>query len=580
MSNKRSYTFNHNPLLKSGLQAWRSRLVLVVLLLGSFTLLARAAYLQGYNHEVLKAEGEARYARVVPLPATRGRILDRGGDILAVSTPVRSVWAIPGDARLSPADLRQLAALLDLDVQDLSGRLASERNFVYLRRQLSPEVARRVADLRLPGIHQDQEYRRYYPGGEVSAHMLGFTSIEDRGQEGVELAFDAQLRGEPGSRRVIRDRRGQIVEDVGSIRPPRDGQDVVLALDKQIQFLAYSALRQAIREHNAAAGSVVVLDVRTGEVLAMVNAPTFNPNNRSGLSGAQLRNRALTDLYEPGSTMKPFIGALALDHRKVSPDTVIDTGTGRMTIGRATISDVRGRGQMTVSQVIQKSSNVGTVKIAMHFSPDEMWQMFDSLGFGVPLDLGFPGMAGGVLRAARTWKPIEQATMSYGHGISTTLMHMARAYLAFARDGELVPISLTRLDEPPAMTRRVFSADTARVMRGMLETAAGPEGTAPRARVTGYRVAGKTGTAHKLEGGRYTDKYVSSFVGFAPASDPRIVVAVMIDEPTAGQHFGGAVAAPVFSRITEGALRSLGVAPDAPLVPLHLAERAEPRGKM
>lgn len=577
--NTRRAPRTHNPLLECGLKTWRARLVLGVLLLGSTVLAARAAWLQGYTHEMLQAQGEQRFARVVPVPATRGRITDRHGDILAVSTPVRSVWADARIARLTPAQARQLAALLEMEVEDLTRRLAGERSFVYLRRQISPELARRVADLGLPGIHQEQEYRRFYPGGEVWAHVLGFTDIEDRGQEGMELAFDSRLRGEPGARRVIRDRRGQIVEDAGSIRAPRDGEDVALSIDKQIQFIAHTALRQAIQDHKAAAGAVVVLDVRSGEVLAMVNAPTFNPNNRNGLSGAQLRNRALTDLYEPGSTMKPFIGALAIEHRRVLPDTVIDTEAGRMTIGRHTISDVRRHGAMTVAQVIQKSSNVGTARMALEMDAEDMWRMFAGLGFGVPLDLGFPGAAGGVLRPARSWRPIEQATMSYGHGISTTLMHMARAYLAFARDGDLVPLSLTRVDSPPE-GRRVFSPETARTMRAMLETAAGPDGTAPRARVTGYRVAGKTGTAHKVEGGRYTNKYVSSFVGFAPASNPRIVVAVMIDEPTAGQHFGGAVAAPVFSRITEGTLRALGVAPDAPLVPLHLAERAESRGKM
>lgn len=575
MKNRRSVTFNHNPLLEKGLPVWRPRLVLLGLLACSLTLVGRAAWLQGFNNEFLQAEGESRYSRVIPVPATRGRITDRNGDVLAVSTPVRSIWAIPSDARLSPADTRSLATLLEMDVPELNRRLDSERDFVYLKRQLAPEVARRVADLKLPGIHEHQEYRRYYPGGEVTAHMLGFTGVDDRGQEGIELAFDAQLKGMSGSRRVIRDRRGQIIEDVESIRPPRDGENVVLAMDAKIQFLAYSALRHAMQTHKAKAGGVVVLDVRTGEVLALVNAPTFNPNNRSGLSGAQLRNRVLTDVFEPGSTMKPFIGALALEQRKVALDTIIDTDPGRMNIGRATISDVRRHGPLTVGGVIQKSSNVGTVKLAMHFTPDEMWRMFDELGFGTPLNLGFPGEASGRLRPARSWRPIEQATMAYGHGVSGSLIQMARAYLAFARDGELLPLSLTRVDAPPAPVRRVFSPETARQMRQILEQAAGPEGTAPKAQVAGFRVAGKTGTAHKLEGGQYTDRYISSFVGFAPASNPRIIVAVMIDEPTAGQHFGGAVAAPVFARIVEGTLRSMGVVPDAQIAPLHVAGKLE-----
>lgn len=574
MSKQRTVTFNHNPLLRNGLPAWRARLVLVGLMIGALSLLGRAGYLQGVNDDFLQAKGESRYARAIEVPATRGRVTDRHGDMLAVSTPVRSIWAIPSDAQLTPADLRKLAGLLDIDVDELNRRLASNREFAYLKRQVPPELAQKIADLKLPGIHQQQEYRRYYPGGEVFAHVLGFTGVDDKGQEGVELAYEAALSGKPGLRRVIRDRRGQIVEDVEAIRPPRDGEDLALSIDAKIQYLAYSALRQAMQTHKAKAGASVVLDARTGEILALVNAPTYNPNNRSNLSGAQLRNRVFTDTFEPGSTMKPFAVALALEHGKVRPGTVIDTSAGRITIGRATISDAHRNGPLTVSQVIQKSSNVGTVKIAMGFTPDEMWRLFDALGFGKPLDLGFPGEAGGRLRPARTWKPIEQATMSYGHGISVSLIQMAHAYLVFARDGELLPLSLTRLDTPPSGGKRIFSSDTVREMRGMLELAAGPGGTAPKAQIAGYRVAGKTGTAHKLEGGRYANKYVSSFVGLAPASDPRLIVAVMIDEPSAGQHYGGAVAGPVFAQITEGALRALGVAPDAPLVPLQLAQKA------
>ncbi|MCK0509325.1 peptidoglycan D,D-transpeptidase FtsI family protein [Aromatoleum anaerobium] len=575
MRKQRPLPFNHNPLLKNGLPAWRSRLVMSCLLACLLALVGRALYLQGVNNEFLQAKGESRYARAIEAPATRGRVIDRHGDVLAISTPVRSIWAIPSDARLSPADARKLAELLETSVEELNGRLATSHDFVYLKRQLSPELAQEIAALKLPGIHQQQEYRRYYPGGEVMAHVLGFTGVDDKGQEGVELAFDKLLTGTPGARRVIRDRRGQVVEDVEAIRPPHDGQDLVLAMDAKIQYLAYSALNQAMQTHKAKAGAAVVLDVRTGEVLALVNAPTYNPNNRTNLSGAQLRNRVFTDTYEPGSTMKPFIVGLALDRGKVEPTTVIDTAPGRVSIGRATISDSHRHGALTVAQVIQKSSNVGTVKMAMNLAPEEMWRMFNELGFGTPLDLGFPGEASGRLRPVKTWKPIEQATMSFGHGISVSLIQMAHAYLAFARDGELLPLSLTRVDIPLAAGKRVYSVETARQMRYMLELAAGPGGTAPRAQIRGYRVAGKTGTAHKLEGGRYANKYVSSFVGFAPASDPRLIVAVMIDEPSAGQYFGGTVAAPVFAQITEGALRVLGVAPDAPLVPLQVASKAE-----
>jgi cell division protein FtsI (penicillin-binding protein 3) len=560
-------------LLKRELPVWRPRFVLLALLAGSLTLGARAFYLQGVNDQFLQAKGESRYARILEVPATRGRITDRNGDILAVSTPVRSIWAIPADARLAPADARRLASLLEMDVRELNDKLAGARDFVYLKRQLAPEAAQRIADLKLPGIHQQQEYRRYYPGGEVMAHMLGFTNVEDKGQEGIELTFEKQLAGRPGSRRVIRDRRGAVVEDVEAIRPPRDGEDVALSMDGKIQYIAWTALRDAMQAHRAKAGAVVVLDVRTGEVLALANAPTYNPNNRANLTGAQLRNRVFTDTYEPGSVMKPFIVGMALDRGKVKPTTTIDTSPGRITIGSASISDSHRHGVLTVEEVIQKSSNIGTVKMAMQFSPDEMWKLFDQVGFGTPLNMGFPGEASGRLRPAKTWKPIEQATMSYGHGISVSLIQMARGYLAFARDGELVPLSLTKLDTPPSAGRRVFSPQTARDMRAMLEMASAPGGTAPKAQVAGYRVAGKTGTAHKLEGGRYTNKYVSSYVGFAPASNPRLVVAVMIDEPTAGQYFGGTVAAPVFSRIVEGSLRSMGVAPDAPLTQMQLARK-------
>ena len=573
MKKQRAVTFNHNPLLKRELPAWRSRLVMLGLMGCSLALAGRALYLQGVNNDFLQAKGESRYARTLEVPATRGRITDRQGDILAVSTPVRSVWAIPSDAQLEPAQARELARLLEMDVKELNNKLANGRDFAYLKRQVPPEVAQQVADLRLPGVHQQQEYRRYYPGGEVMAHILGFTDVEDKGQEGIELAFEKRLAGRPGARRVIKDRRGQIVEDVEAIRPPRDGEDVALSIDGKIQYLAWSALRDAMHQHKAQAGAVVVLDARSGEILALANAPTFNPNNRTNLSGAQLRNRVFTDAFEPGSVMKPFIAALALDRGKLRVDSQIDTGNGRMTIGTATISDTKRHGMMSVAQIVQKSSNIGTVKMAQQFSPDEMWHLFDQLGFGTQLNLGFPGETSGRLRPAKSWRPIEQATMSYGHGISVSLIQMARAYMVFARNGELVPLSLTRVDSVPSSGRRVFSENTAQHMRTILAMAAGPGGTAPRAQVPGYTVAGKTGTAHKLEGGRYARKYVSSFVGFAPATNPRIVVAVMIDEPTAGQYFGGTVAAPVFSRITEGALRTLGVAPDVPLTPLQLARR-------
>jgi cell division protein FtsI (penicillin-binding protein 3) len=557
------------------LPAWRARFVLLLLLGGFVALTARSVYLQEVNSDFLQQKGESRYSRVIELSATRGRITDRHGDMLAVSTPVKSIWAIPEDAHLQPAQVRQLAGLLEMDVRELNRKLATERDFVFLRRQIPPDVAEKVAALRLPGIHQQREYRRYYPAGEVTAHMLGFTGVDDTGQEGIELALNDQLSGWPGSRRVIKDRRGEIIEDVESIREPQDGRDITLALDSKIQYLAYANLKQALTTHKAKAGGIVVIDVKTGEVLALTNLPAYNPNNRGKLVGSQLRNRVLTDTFEPGSTMKPFTAALALEKGKVRFDTPIQTAPGRITIGNATISDAHPHGVLTVAQVIQKSSNVGATKLALSMSPEEMWQMFDVVGFGTAPGLGFPGEAGGRLRPHKTWKPIEQATMSYGHGISVSLMQLARAYLVFARDGDLIPLSLTRTSEPVPGSRQVFSVQTARELRIMLEMAVQPGGTAPKAQVPGYRIAGKTGTAHKLDGGIYTDRYVSSFVGFAPVSDPRLVVAVMIDEPGAGKYYGGEVAAPVFSQVMAGALRTLGIAPDAPLKPLQMAEAQE-----
>ncbi|MGE5466254.1 MAG: peptidoglycan D,D-transpeptidase FtsI family protein [Ignavibacteria bacterium] len=564
--------FASSPVLSHPMPAWRMRFVLFGLLLGFGALVGRSLYLQVFQNDFLRQKGESRYERTIEITATRGRIVDRHGDVLAVSTPVKSVWAIPEDAKLSPHQARQLAQLLEMDVRELNAKLASERDFVFVKRQLPPDVAEKVAALHLPGIHEQVEYRRFYPGGDVVAHMLGFTGVDDKGQEGVELALNEQLAGKAGSRRVIKDRRGEIVEDVESIRKPQDGKDVVLALDNKIQYLAYTHLKQAIADNRAKAGSVVVLDVKTGEVLALMNWPTYNPNNRTRLVGAQLRNRAFTDTFEPGSTMKPFTAGLALESGRYRFDTQIQTAPGKLSIGPATIHDAHVSGLLTVAQVIQKSSNVGISKIALSLPTQDLWGMYSNLGFGSPLKLGFPGEVGGRLRPAKSWLPIEQATMSYGHGISVTLIQLARAYMAFARDGDLVPLSLTRVDVPPLAGKTVFSTETAHQVRAMLEMVVQPGGTAPKAHIPGYRVAGKTGTAHKIESGAYADKYVASFVGFAPVSDPRLVVAVMIDEPSGKSYYGGDVAAPVFARVMEGSLRTLGVPTDAPLKPLNVAD--------
>jgi cell division protein FtsI (penicillin-binding protein 3) len=577
---KVAHKFAESPLLQMRLPLWRSRLM-ALMILGSFAvLIGRAFYLQTLNNDFLQEKGESRYRRDIEISASRGRIADRHGDVLAISTPMKSIWAIPPATTLTPVQTRQLAALLETDPKQLAHKLDTDKTFVFLRRQIPPPVAEQVAALKLPGIGQDKEYRRFYPTGEMTAHMVGFTGVDDKGLEGVELAFHGQLLGQPGSRSVIKDRRGQIVEDVGSIKPPQDGQEIRLALDSKIQYLAYSHLKQAIAENNAKAGGVVVLDVRTGEIVALANWPTYNPNNREGLSGGQLRNRAVTDTFEPGSTLKPFTIGLALENGKVRSDTVINCAPGRLTIGSATISDAHPHGALTVAEVIQKSSNVGAAKIAAMLPAQKMWQMFDDVGFGQVPHLGFPGEVSGRVRPWKNWRPIEQATMSYGHGISVSLIQLARAYSVFARDGDLMPLSLTRRDSSTPTGAAVFSPKTAREVRSMLEMAVLPGGTAPKAQIPGYRVAGKTGTAHKLEGGRYANKFVSSFVGFAPASDPRLIVAVMIDEPSGGKHYGGDVAAPVFAAVMGNSLRTLGIAPDAPLVVAQSPKTPTPKARL
>ena len=562
--------FAASPVLVLRLPLWRSRLLLVLIAGGFLVLAGRAAYLQGMNNDFLQQKGESRYSRVLEISANRGRITDRHGEALAISTPVKSVWAIPEEVQFSSQQRAKLAAVLEMPPQEIDKRLKESTSFAYIKRQIPPEAAERVNELHIPGLFQNREYRRYYPGGDVMAHVLGFTGADDAGQEGIELAFQSVLAGKSGSRRVIRDRMGQIVEDMESIREAQNGRDLALALDAKLQNLAFSQLKLAVESNKARAGAIVVLDAKTGEVLALANLPTYNPNNRSRLSGAQLRNRVITDIFEPGSTLKPFTVALAIEQGKITPETMIATASGSLSIGKATIHDAHTFGDMSAAQVIQRSSNVGAAKIALSLPAEAMWGMFDQVGFGSLPRLGFPGEVSGKLRAYKTWRPIEQATMAYGHGISVSLMQLARAYTIFARDGELMPLSLVKVDAPLA-GKQVISPDTARKLRAMLEMAVEVGGTAPKARVMGYRVAGKTGTAHKEENGAYAaHKYVSSFVGLAPVSDPRLVIAVMLDEPSAGQYYGGAVAAPVFSAVMGGALRMLGVPPDAPLKPLEL----------
>lgn len=548
------------------LPVWRTRTILILLLVGFAALIGRAVYLQGVNKNFLRMKGEARYSRVINLNSNRGKITDRNHEPLAISSPVESVAANPREADINPQQMERLAKLLGVKNGELKKKFDEDRDFVYLKRQLSPETAEKVLRLDIPGVFLQREYRRYYPYGEETAQVLGITDLDDKGQEGIELAYNERLAGVDGSRRVLKDRRGNIIEGVESIRTPQEGQDVTLAIDRNIQYLAYRELTEAMNENRAKAGAAVVLDAKTGEILALVNQPSYNPNKRAkNMQSGLTRNRVMTDTFEPGSTMKPFTVALALETGNFKPDTLINTDGGKMSIGPATIHDAHVTGMLTVTQVIQKSSNVGAAKMALSLTPEYMYSNLSKLGFGKTTQSGFPGEVSGRLRQFQTWRPIEQATMAYGHGISVSLLQLARAYTVFTSDGELKKISLLKLEQPSESVR-VITPAAAQQLRAMLETVVLPGGTAPRAQVLGYRVGGKTGTAHKLDShGNYAaDRYVASFVGFAPASDPRLIIAVMVDEPSAGQYYGGTVAAPVFSRIMAGALRMLAVTPDMP----------------
>ncbi|MCC6196204.1 MAG: penicillin-binding protein 2 [Burkholderiales bacterium] len=543
----------------------RAPVVFAALALLFAGLVVRSVWLMGIDNEFLKEQGSARHSRDVEVPAHRGRIVDRFGDALALSTPVKSLWAFPDKLEASPDDLARVARILETTPQRINAQLAAHEDFAFVARAVPPETSERVMALRIKGLHDQNEYRRYYPGGEVTAHIVGFTGDRDVGQEGIELAQQQWLAGVPGSRRVIINRRNEAVEDVAAIRAPQAGRDLALAIDTRLQYLAFRELKAAVEQNKAKAGGLVIVDVQSGEILALANWPTYNPNRRDKVARDRMRNRALTDVFEPGSTLKPFTIAAALEAGKVRPDTLIATGGGTLTIGGRTIHDAHAEGTLTVEQVIQKSSNVGAAKIALGLPPESMWELFSSVGFGSAPKTGFPGEVAGRLRPAKTWKPIEQATMAYGHGISVNLVQLARAYTIFATDGEVKPVTLLHTDGS-VEGRAVLAPATAIAVRRMLEMATLPGGTAPKAQVVGYRVAGKTGTAHKLEGRGYApNKYVSSFVGFAPVSRPRLIVAVMIDEPGAGKYYGGAVAAPVFSNVMGSALRTLGVPTDAPV---------------
>lgn len=540
----------------------------LLVLLGVGALMWRMADLNLNQREFLQGQGDTRYLREVSIPAHRGMITDRHGEPLAMSTPVESVWVNPQllvQARDRWPELSRVLGLEPGRLEQLLGQ-RMEREFVYVRRHIDPELAEKVMALRIPGVALQPEYRRYYPMGEVVAHVIGFTNIDDVGQEGVELMMDETLRGTPGSKRVIRDRLGRIVENVESVSEPRPGDDLQLSIDRRIQYLAYRELKAAVNRHQAHGGSAVILDVTTGEVLAMVNQPSYNPNKRRKSNGsrARFRNRAMTDVFEPGSTMKPFTISAALESGKYQPSTTINTSPGMLRLGGFTIRDSHDYGLIDVSTVIKKSSNVGASRIALSLEPELLWDVFSRFGFGYDSGSGFPGEAAGLLNPYQDWRKVDRATVSYGYGLSVTTLQLANAYATLAADGRQRPVSLFKLEQDGVPGgRQAISPDIARAVRKMLERVVQKGGTGTRAQVAGYRVAGKTGTVRKAGVGGYNEEhYLSIFTGVAPASRPRLAMVVVVDQPEDGEYYGGVVAAPVFSRVMDGALRLLDVAPD------------------
>ena len=534
---------------------------LLIFALCSIALVARAVNLQIVDTEFLQDQGEARYLREVVVPTRRGNILDRNGEPLAVSTPVDSVWVNPKMLLQAPEDIVPLANVLGVDADEIERRLTqrSTREFVWLRRRLHPDVAAQVRSLKLHGVFLQKEYRRFYPAGEVTSHVIGFTNIDDVGQEGLELAYNDWLQGKPGLKRIIRDRRGRTIEHVEMVKESVPGHDLSLTIDRRLQYLAYRELKRTVLKHGARSGSVVLLAVKTGEVLAMVNQPSYNPNH-SNINNEGLRNRAITDVFEPGSVMKPFAVASALETGRWTPTTPIDTTPGYINVSGHTISDHRNYGPIDVTRLITKSSNVGATKIALDLEPEHMWNTYDRFGFGDVTGTGFPGESAGVLRNYRRWRRVEQVTLAYGYGISVTVLQLAEAFAALADEGRLRRPSLVMgATNPPAS---VLDPTFARQVAVMLETVTGPEGTGKKARVKNYRVSGKTGTSRKASASGYASRYIATFAGFAPSSDPELVAVVMINDPSGGQYYGGLVAAPLFSTVMTGALRLLDIPPD------------------
>jgi cell division protein FtsI (penicillin-binding protein 3) len=545
--------------------AWRHWLVLSVLALCGVALVGRAVYLQVIDQDFLEKQGDARILRTAKLSANRGMILDRNGEALAVSTPVDTVWADPRRLAQVPQEFPRLAKALGRDPQWLARRVTSslDREFVYLVRHMRPQDAARVKALEIPGVDTLREYRRYYPAGEVTGHLLGFTNVDDVGQEGLELAFDQWLGGQSGEKRVMRDSLGRTIEDIERIRAPRPGQDLYTSIDLRVQYLAYRELKAAVQANRARSGSVVVLDIATGEVLAMVNQPAFNPNDREQYAASRYRNRATNDFFEPGSSIKPFIVAAGMATGRFQPGTLIDTAPGMMRVGIKTVKDKHNLGTIDVTTVLAKSSNVGVAKIALSLDRREMWQALEQFGLGRVTGSGFPGESAGILTSPDHWSQIGQATMSYGYGLSVTPLQLAQAYAVLGAGGVHRPVSLRKVDVPPE-GERVFDESVAQSLVDMMQAVVSDAGTARRARVMGYRVSGKTGTAWKASetGGYSTNKYMAVFGGVVPASRPRLAALVVIDEPSGGAYYGGEVAAPVFSAVMSGALRLLAIAPD------------------
>jgi cell division protein FtsI (penicillin-binding protein 3) len=567
--------FSTTPNLVLRLPMWRSRLMLFLLFFVFMMLLLRAFWIQGPGNAFYEAKGVRGTQRELELPASRGKILDRNGQVIATSLEAKSVIAyndtVPDD--LATDKVQKLASLLQISESELRKKLKEERKQIFLKRQVEPAIAQQIKQLEIPGIGLNNEYRRFYPEGEAMAHVVGFTNVEDRGQEGMELSREKELAGHPGQRRVVVDRLGRVVEEMAILQLPQNGKDLNLSIDSKIQYLAYNAVKDAVEKHHAKAGGAVVLDTQTGEILALANYPSYNPNDRKYLTGEQLRNRVLTDTFEPGSTMKPLTVAIALEKGVVKPETNMVIGA-KYLIGPKPITDTHPYGNLTVGEIIQKSSNIGTAKIAMNnLSPEEMWDFYTAVGFGQSPKIGFPGAVTGTVHPFKKWMPTDQARIAFGYGISASLFQVAQAYTVFARDGELVPLTIERSPNFKPGTR-VLSAKTAIEMRTMLETVTEPGGTAIKAQAEGFRVGGKTGTAHKLVGKGYGNKYRAYFAGLAPISAPRIVVAVMIDEPTVGGHYGGEVAAPVFSTIVSETLNTLNVLPDNKVKQMVLQDRS------